>query len=186
MATIEDAIASAPTLMSASLLRGSEGMFGYPRGNGKTHQGIDIVANQSTQDKTVYRVMATAAGTIAYVRVNGTDANPGYGYTVVIDHQNGFYTLYAHLAINASTGVATLGQSVSPGDVLGYLADLANNEKSSGNARAVSPYDKIQLHFECFETDPGKTSTDVLVPIKQGCTIDDPTARMLTLGYESF
>jgi murein DD-endopeptidase MepM/ murein hydrolase activator NlpD len=97
MATINDAIKVSPTLLDSSLLRGHEGAFGAPRGVGKTHQGVDIVANKSSEDKSIYQVRATSAGRVAYARLNGSDGS-GYGHTVVIDHQNGFYTLYAHLA----------------------------------------------------------------------------------------
>jgi murein DD-endopeptidase MepM/ murein hydrolase activator NlpD len=186
MASIDDAISITPTLLASSLLRGHEGAFGAPRGGGKTHQGIDIVANQSSAEKNIYQVRATAAGKIAYARQNGSQAKPGYGYTVVIDHQNDFYTLYAHLAINASDGLVPVGQLVQAGDIIGYLADLTNGEMSSGNARAVAPYDKIQLHFECFEAPSGRSSTAGLGPIKDGCTIDNPTFRLLALGYNSF
>jgi murein DD-endopeptidase MepM/ murein hydrolase activator NlpD len=186
MASIDDAISTPPTLLASSLLRGNEGAFGSPRGGGKTHQGIDIVANQSSADKNIYQVRATAAGQIAYARQNGSQAKPGYGYTIVIDHQNDFYTLYAHLAINASAGLISVGQLVQVGDILGYLADLTNGEMSSGNARAVAPYDKIQLHFECFEAPSGRSSAAGLDQIKNGCTINDPTFRLLALGYSSF
>jgi len=186
VAGLEDVIQLPPTVLSASLLRGSEGAFGYPRGGGKSHQGVDIVANQSSPDRSSYEIRATSGGIVAYSRANGSTEKPGYGYTVVVDHQNGFYTLYAHLATNASDGVVNVGQSVTAGDVVGYLADLTNSEKSSGNARTVAPYDKIQLHFECFEAPSGRRSSGKLDVIKDGCTIDDPTERLLALGYTSF
>jgi len=187
MATIDDVIATTPTMNSASLLRGGPGAFGAPRGAGHTHQGVDIVANQSSEDKTIYQVRATSDGTIAYCSVNGSPSD-GYGYTIVIDHQNGFYTLYAHLAINASRGIVTMGQAVAQGGIIGYMADLANGEKSSGNvlANVVAPYDKIQLHLECFEAPQGRSSTGALKDIKDGCTLDDPTLRLGALGYQSF
>jgi murein DD-endopeptidase MepM/ murein hydrolase activator NlpD len=186
MVTIDDVIIVTPTPLGSSLLRSAaEGAFGAPRSNNKTHQGIDIVANQSNADKTIYQVMATGPGVIAYAMINGS-ANSGYGYTVVIDHQNGFYTLYAHLATNASSGLVAVGQNVNAGDVLGYLADPANGELSSGNARAVTPFDKIQLHFECFEADSGRSSSGQLAPIKVNCTIDDPTNKLISLGYQQF
>lgn len=187
MATIQDAIKAPPTLTTASLLRGGPGAFGAPRGNGKTHQGVDIVSNQSSMDKSIYQVRATADGLVAYAMINGT-ASTGYGYTVVIDHQNGFYTLYAHLAINASSGLVVLGQAVGQGDIIGYLADLANGEKSSGNVLAdvVAPYDKIQLHIECFEAPAGRSSTGALSDIKAGSALDDPTTTLVGLGYSSF
>lgn len=40
MAMIEDAIATIPTALATSLLRGSEGAFGAPRRSGKSHQGV--------------------------------------------------------------------------------------------------------------------------------------------------
>ena len=75
--------------------------------------------------------------------INGSPTT-GYGYTIVIDHQNDFYTLYAHLAINASSGLVTLGQAVSQGDVIGYLA---NDEKSSGNvlSEVVAPVTRFSF-----------------------------------------
>lgn len=185
MASIEDVIKFPPTPLASSLLRGHEGAFSAPRAGGKTHQGVDIVAIVSSANKDTYKVCATSAGQIAYARINGSES-AGYGYTVVIDHQNGFYTLYAHLAVNVSSGIVSVGQAVWDGEVIGYLADLANGEQSSGNARAVAPYDKIQLHFECFEADPGLSSTTRLGTIKDGCTIDNPTAQLLALGYKSF
>ena len=187
MATIQDIFKTPPTLTTASLLRGGPGAFGAPRGAGKTHQGVDIVSNQSSMDKSVYQVLATADGLVAYAMINGT-ATTGYGYTLVVDHQNGFYTLYAHLAINASWGIVTLGQAVSQGDIIGYLADLANGEKSSGNvlANVVAPYDKIQLHIECFEAPAGRSSTGALSDIKGGSTLDDPTASLMSLGYATY
>jgi hypothetical protein len=187
MPTVDDAIAITPTLTSTTLLRGGPGAFGAPRGDGATHQGVDVVANQSSNDKSIYQVRATATGQVAYAQINGS-ATSGYGYTVVIDHQNGFYTLYAHLAINASAGLAAVGQAVSQGDIIAYLADLANGEKSSGNvlASVVAQYDKIQLHIECFEAPQGRSSTGTLAVIKQGSTLDDPTTRLTVLGYQSF
>lgn len=158
MATINDAIVITPTLTTSPLLRGNAGAFGAPRTSGTPHEGVDIVANQSSNDKSIYKVRTTAAGKIVYAHLNGT-ATSGYGYTVVIDHQNGFYTFYAHLAPQASSGLVTVGQNVAQGAVIGYLADLENGEKSSGNvlAAVVGQYDKIQLHIECFEAPSGRT-----------------------------
>ena len=180
-------IAQAPTDINTSLQRGGPGAFSAPRENGKHHTGVDIVANQSSPDKNIYRVMAVSAGTVAYARLNGTEET-NYGYTIVIDHKNGFYTQYSHLAINASKNIVKVGDNVSAGQVIGYLADLANNEKSSGNVRAdvVLPYDKIQLHFEIYEAPTGRKSATVLSIIKQGYTLDDPTSRLKDLHYKSF
>lgn len=68
--------------------------------------------------------------------------------------------------------------------MIGYLADLANDKKSSGNVlpEVVAPYDKIQLHIECFEAPSGRSSTGALKDIKDGCTLDDPTSRLRRLA----
>jgi murein DD-endopeptidase MepM/ murein hydrolase activator NlpD len=178
-------IVSTPTNTSKSLLRGHEGVFGAPRANGKTHTGVDIVADQSSIDKNDYRVTAVADGTVAYAMINGEGPGEGYGYTVIIDHQNGTYTLYAHLATIASSGLVKVGDAVTKGTVIGFMADLANNESSSGNviAKSVPSYDKIQLHFEEFNAPAGRTSTSKTAIIKQGGTILDPTLDLTTHGY---
>jgi len=178
-----------PTLTTTSLLRGGVGAFGAPRpgeGSGK-HSGVDIVANQSSENKETYKVRAVANGTVAYARLNGGE-DEGYGYTIVIDHGDGYYTLYAHLAPNASSGIIQKGASVNAGDTIGYMADLKNGEKSSGNVRddVVKPYDKIQLHFELFSGTPGLSSDGQIKPIKVGSTLIDPTQRLKDLGYQSF
>ena len=187
MPSTDDVVVVAPTNTTYSLLRGGAGAFGAPRSSG-THAGIDIVANQSSMDKTIYAVSATANGTVAYARVNGLPGQ-GYGYTIVVDHGNGLYTLYAHLAQNATSAVGlAIGSPVAQGQLIGYMADLASGEKSSGNvlSRVVAQYDKIQLHFECFEAPAGRTSTDSLAVIKQGGILHDPTSSLTALGYQSF
>ena len=189
MPATEAEIQVAPTDIRYSLLRGGPGAFGANRGGGKKHAGVDIVANQSNPDKETYLVKAVHAGTVAYARMNGTDETD-YGYTVIIDHGTGVYTQYSHLAFITSSGMVKLGDVVSAGTTIGYMANLSLTppEKSSGNVRAdvVRPYDKIQLHFEVFQAEAGRTSTGAIGPIKKEYTLIDPTNAVLSLGYQSF
>ena len=60
-------------------------------------------------------VRAAAAGTVT---VAGGDACCSYGYYIIVDHGNGFSTLYAHLSQFAS-GIER-GAEVDQGDVIGY------------------------------------------------------------------
>jgi len=177
----------APTRTLTTLMRGGPGSFMYNRGGGNLHAGVDIVANQSTMDRDAYRVMAAGNGRVAYARLNGGEES-GYGYTVVVDHGNGVYTQYSHLATNASRGLVKVGDEVHAGDVIGYLADLATGELSSGNVRAdvVAQYDRIQLHLEVFQAPAGRTSAGALAPLKAGSTLLDSTGRLRELGYASF
>ncbi len=85
------------------------------------HPAIDIAAYIGAP------VLAADSG---YVIVSGWD-NSGYGYHVVIDHSDGYQTLYAHLnAIYVETG-----QSVSKGEQIGEMGNTGN---------ATGPH----LHFE--------------------------------------
>jgi len=182
------AIHIAPSSVADSVLRGRAGAFGAPRADGKKHSGVDIVSRQTAMDKTPYKVFAVSEGKIAYVGFNG-DVNKGYGYTVIVDHGNNLYTLYAHLATLASAGLAKVGQSVEQGAVLGYMADLAHGEKSSGNvlAEVVGKYDKIQLHFELFQAPSGRSSTGMISDVKQlDFQLIDPTDQVKSFGYSVY
>lgn len=94
----------------------TQGLHGY--------NGIDIAASIGTP------IVASASGTITVSR-DPAYWNGGYGGYVVINHDNGTQTLYAHMSRN----VAISGQHVSQGQVIGYVG---NTGKSTG------PH----LHFE--------------------------------------
>lgn len=77
------------------------------------HLGIDIAGNLGDG------VFASDAGVIVFAGW----ANGGYGYMVMIDHGNGYQTLYAHLsAVNASCG-----QSVYTGTYIGAVGSTGNS-----------------------------------------------------------
>jgi len=61
-------------------------------------------------------IHAAADGTVIVVRNNGA-WNGGYGNYVVITHDNGTQTLYAHM----SSAIVSSGESVSAGQVIGYV-----------------------------------------------------------------
>lgn len=92
--------------------------FGY-RSSG-FHGGVDIANSYGTH------VYAADGGRIISVGYDGS-----YGNKIVIDHGNGFTTVYAHMS-----GFAThVGDIVSKGDLIGYTGSTGN---STGN----------HLHFE--------------------------------------
>jgi LysM repeat protein len=85
------------------------------------HLGIDIAGAVGDG------VFASDGGVVVF---SGW-SNGGYGYMVMIDHGNGYQTLYAHLsAVNASCG-----QSVYPGSYIGAVGSTGNSTGS-------------HLHFE--------------------------------------
>ena len=71
-----------------------------------THAGLDIGASYGAQ------IVAADGGVVTLAGVNG-----GYGNCVMIDHGNGYYTLYGHM----SSIAMSKGQSVSQGDTVGYV-----------------------------------------------------------------
>ena len=85
------------------------------------HLGIDIAAGMNDP------VMAADTGVVIYAGVIGG----GYGNMVMIDHGNGYQTLYAHL----NSIAVGCGQSVSKGQAVGYAGNTGN---STG----------VHLHFE--------------------------------------
>jgi murein DD-endopeptidase MepM/ murein hydrolase activator NlpD len=86
------------------------------------HQGIDI-ANSSAPP-----ILAADSGTVTLV---GWPAPWAYGNRVLIDHGNGFSTLYAHL----SAIYVSAGQAVSRGQTIGKMGSTG---RSTG----------VHLHFE--------------------------------------
>ncbi|MBI4974551.1 MAG: M23 family metallopeptidase [Candidatus Omnitrophica bacterium] len=104
-------------------LKGS-GDFGAKRRNGRSHSGIDILAEIGTP------VYAAKSG-IAFPG----NVPTGYGKYVMIYHPDGFQTIYGHLL----NYIVRPTQKVRQGERIGYVG-------KTGNAvyRSVQPH----LHFE--------------------------------------
>jgi murein DD-endopeptidase MepM/ murein hydrolase activator NlpD len=106
---------SAP--VPAGAVAGS-GVFGWPASGSISqdywsgHPGLDIAAPRGTP------VFAADTGYVAAVGWDDT----GYGYMVVIDHGNGFQTLYAHL----ETFSVKVGDNVTKGQQLGGVGTSGN------------------------------------------------------------
>ena len=92
-------------------------------GEKKSHTGIDIASNQGTA------VYASDGGSVTLAGWNG-----GYGNCIMIDHGNGYVTLYGHL----SSISVSVGQTVSQGATIGAVG-------STGNS--TGPH----LHFEVLK-----------------------------------
>lgn len=83
-------------------------------GRWEPHMGLDIRTQIGTP------VYSAADGKVIHVR-----REPAYGKTVVIDHGNGYKTLYAHL----NRFYVTKGQTVKRGDPIG---EVGNTGRSTG------------------------------------------------------
>lgn len=101
---------------------------------GAAHKGIDIVK----QNYQVDYIVAHSDGVVVAARNNcNSFENGSYGNYVKIKHDNGYYTLYGHMAYN--TVRVNVGDRVSKGQVLGYMG---NTGESYG----------AHLHFEVRNT----------------------------------
>ncbi|WFB11642.1 M23 family metallopeptidase [Streptomyces sp. LX-29] len=94
-----------------------------------THSGQDLVVPTGTPVKAVH------SGTVVKAGPNGGGDGPAYGNAVVIRHDNGTYTQYAHNSVLK----VSVGQTVATGQVIALSGSTGN---SSG------PH----LHFEVRTT----------------------------------
>ena len=96
---------------------------------GRMHQGADVQAPAGAP------VVAVAPGVIVAVSPDGERAN--YGNTVIVRHDDGTATVYAHL--KAFAPYLRTGQRVAPGERLGTI----------GTTQAPLPAGEVaHLHFE--------------------------------------
>lgn len=108
-------------------------------GRAYAHTGIDVVG----EGYTACHVKALMAGKVIE---KAYQAN-GYGNYVVIDHENGYLTRYAHLADPAGVNV---GDRVEEGQVFGYMGD-------TGYAFGVHLHFEIisgAIGFRCIDPEP--------------------------------
>ena len=116
--------------------------FGDPRGGGRSHAGIDIMAERMVP------VVAVADGTVRWVH-NERGKNC---CDVALLHDDGWRSRYIHLnndtpgtddgrAVGIAPGVVK-GARVTAGQVIGWVGD-------SGNAESTAPH----LHFELRRPD---------------------------------
>lgn len=96
---------------------------GYGKRWGTIHKGVDLVSKNRN-------ILASDNGKVTFAGVKS-----GYGNCVIIDHNNGFQTLYAHL----STISVKKGTTVEKGEKIGVMG-------STGNSTGV------HLHFEIIKS----------------------------------
>lgn len=90
--------------------------FGYRWG--KLHAGIDISGNGVFGKD----IIASDGGVVK--QVNSTDSwGGGYGYYVIIDHQNGYASVYCH----CSKILVTAGQRVTQGELIAKVGSTGNS-----------------------------------------------------------
>lgn len=86
------------------------------------HNGVDLVNTNSKGAHILGWEVAHSDGVVVGYRNNCTGFEKGsYGNYVKIKHNNGYYTLYAHMSYN--TIKVKTGDKVKKGQVLGYMGN---------------------------------------------------------------
>lgn len=114
--------------------------FGYDEWRDNSHSGIDIAADYGTP------ICAAADGT-AYVLKDGWCG--GYGNTVIIAHDGGYFTIYAHI----SAALVQDGEQVTQ---MQPIAEVGTSGWTTG----------AHLHFEV------RAGTEAVDPIATGLAIE--------------
>ena len=92
-----------------------------------THTGVDIKADKTTI------VKAAESGIVKTIK-----NDPRYGLTVIVEHENGFQTVYSNLL---TSEFVVVGEKVEKGQSLGTV----------GNTAAFEIADDAHLHFEILK-----------------------------------
>jgi peptidoglycan hydrolase-like protein with peptidoglycan-binding domain len=124
-----------------------------PRGGGRLHEGVDIIAAQGQQ------LYAVVDGTITKQYWDFPGAMPGNGLRVSQD--NGTYFTYLHLSAFAP-GIAE-GTKVKAGQLIGYVGTTGSS---------ATPH----LHFEVHPSAGGAVNPYPLVKAIDACSITTPRA----------
>lgn len=119
------------------------------------HQGLDIVGEDNKLDF----IIAHSDGKVTFVQdgydnIKGSIGNSSYGNCVKIDHLNGYYTLYAHMKVGL---FVNNGQTVSKGQVIGYMSDSGNAYGAHlhfevwKNNNRIDPTEYLNQEFNCYD-----------------------------------
>lgn len=92
-----------------------------------THNGVDIKADKTTV------VKSAANGTVTAIK-----NDPRYGLTIIINHDNGYQTIYSNLL---TSEFVVKGEKVEKGQSIGTV----------GNSASFEVADEYHLHFELLK-----------------------------------
>ncbi len=127
------------------------------------HNGIDLVGTGYSLDY----IVAHSDGTVVGVRKDyATQDKTGnsYGNYVKIKHDNGYYTLYAHMKYGSVT--VNVGDRVSQGQVIGYMGATGHStgahlhfEVRNQNDTRIDPTSYIDANLPSTNSEPSTPST---------------------------
>jgi len=116
----------------------------------RAHKGIDYAARTGTPVKT------TGDGIVSFSGSKGA-----YGQVVIIQHNDHYETLYAHMS-NFKKGL-TVGNHVKQGDVIGYVGQ---------SGLATGPHLHYEFHVDGLYRDPDSVKIPHSMPISNALLAD--------------
>ncbi len=125
-----------------------------PRGGGRLHEGVDIIA------KAGQYVYAAIDGTLTRQQVDRPNSLSGNAWWLT--GADGTYVFYAHLSAFAPG--LSVGTKVVAGEVIGWIGKTGN---------AAGPH----LHFEVHPRGGAPVNPTAIVKAIDGCTTKDPPAQ---------
>jgi peptidoglycan hydrolase-like protein with peptidoglycan-binding domain len=125
--------------------------WGYPRGGGRTHLGVDIIAPAGNL------LYAAADGKVTKIYADYPGSLAGNGVRLTM--ADGTYFFYAHMT-GIADGIA-LGVPVTAGQIIGTVGSTGNSgtphlhfEVHPQGGAAVNPYPLVKAIDGCKITDP--------------------------------
>lgn len=145
------------------------------------HNGIDVV----NKNYTLGNIIAHTDGVVSEARdgLGNMKGSNSYGNYVKIKHDNGYSTLYAHLA--KGTVKVAAGNKVSKGQVLGFMGDSGNSygahlhfevRNESDGRIDPTPYLDADLPAKVVE-EPKEEAGKVIYTVKAGDTLSEIGAK---------
>lgn len=131
-----------PQMIAQVGLTPGDGQFFWPSAGKITQRPVSYHMALDIANNTLPPVAAADGGKVVKVEYSRV----GYGYHVIVDHNNGYQTLYAHL----SEIYVSDGQGVSKGSIIGKVGSTG---RSSGphlhfevrkNGVAINPYNVLK------------------------------------------
>ena len=123
--------------------------WGVARGGGRSHEGVDIIANEGNL------LYAVADGEITKLFWDQPGALAGNGFRLT--QPNGTYFTYLHLS-GFAPGI-TVGTKVQTGDVIGFVGSTGSSatphlhfEIHPGGGAAINPYPYVKAIDDCSNT----------------------------------
>jgi murein DD-endopeptidase MepM/ murein hydrolase activator NlpD len=146
--------------------------------NGKGHNGVDLKASQGTPVKSMLSGVVQGMGNTdemnSQLRQAGKSVCGSYGRWMLIRHDNGLSSLYAHL----SAIIVQPGQNVSTGEIIGYSGGQPG---VNGSGYSTGPHLHVGL-FASQGVQITKFSTSINCK-HTSVPIADPKAYLNPLSY---